>query len=247
MPEQIWHLQYHDFFSQLDAETIRRLESKSRTRTFSAGALIGLPGNSSESIFVVARGIVKISHITVDGKESIHGFISQGEIFGELSVLGDQETEERVHAVEPCSIIMIPAREVRDVMDQNSGLVLKLTKLIGLRRHRIERRLKNLLFTSNRQRLVHLLLDLAEQFGVDEGDQIRLKIKLSHQDLASLIGSTRETVTILLNQLKAEGAIETGRQKILLKRPHRLANSVSRRPVCVPLKVQSFLRLPVMA
>jgi hypothetical protein len=84
--------------------------------------------------------------------------------------------------------------------------------MIGLRRHRIERRLKNLLFLPNRDRLVNLLLDLAEQFGAHDNDGIRLRIKLSHQELGNLIGSTRETVTVLLGQLRSEGSVEGGRR-----------------------------------
>lgn len=113
-------------------------------------------------------------------------------------------------------------------------VALGITKMIGLRRHRIEHRLKNLLFLSNRDRLVHLLLDLAEQFGSHADDGIRLRIKLSHQELASLIGSTRETVTVILGQLKAEGSIDSGRRKIVLTAPQRLARSVHRPTPCEP-------------
>ena len=69
---------------------------------------------------------------------------------------------------------------------------------------------------------MHMLLELSEQFGVPHSDGIRLRIKLSHQDLANLIGSTRETVTVLLGQLKAEGLVTGGRQRIIVKDEPRL-------------------------
>ena len=86
---------------------------------------------------------------------------------------------------------------------------------MGLSRRRVERRLKSLLFRSNRERLVHLLFDLAEKYGryTKEGG-ISLGIHLSHQELASIIGSTRETVTLVLGELQAEGAISISRREL---------------------------------
>ena len=113
-------------------------------------------------------------------------------------------------------------------MKQENDFTIELVKMFAQRRHRIERRIKNLLFSSNHERLVHLLLELAEQFGVQLEDGISFRIKISHQELASLIGSTRETVTILLGQLKADGLITGGRRKIVLADLSRLRESVSR-------------------
>jgi CRP-like cAMP-binding protein len=123
---------------------------------------------------------------------------------------------------------MIPAEPLQQLMAQSADVSLGITKMVGLRRHRIERRLKNLLFLSNRERLVHLLLDLAEQFGLHTDDGIQLRIKLSHQELGNLIGSTRETVTVILGQLKADRSVDGGRRKIVLTNPQRLAHSVNR-------------------
>ena len=98
--------------------------------------------------------------------------------------------------------------------------------MVSERRHDIERRLKNILFLSNRERLVHLLLDLSEKFGVRQQDGIRLRIKLSHQELANLIGSTRETVTVLLGQLKAEQSVSGGRQRIVITDADKLRSEI---------------------
>jgi CRP-like cAMP-binding protein len=98
---------------------------------------------------------------------------------------------------------------------------------MGLSRRRVERRLKSLLFRSNRERLVHLLFDLAEKYGryTREGG-ISLGIHLSHQELASIIGSTRETVTLVLGELQAEGLITVIRREIVLCQAGRLAEMI---------------------
>jgi len=147
-----------------------------------------------------------------------------GELFGETAIFDGDERDDHVEAVAPSTVVMIPAEEMRHLMAEGADVALNVTKMVGLRRHRIQRRLGSLLFLSYRERLVQLLLDLADQFGCrrDEEDGIRLRIKLSHRELAHLIGSTRETVAVLLGQLKAEGSVDGGRRSVVLTNPQRL-------------------------
>lgn len=180
---------------------------------------------------VLAEGRVKVGSITDDGKQTILAFIEPGEVFGELAALDGEAREEFAEAAEKSTVILLPADLLRTLVEETPQLALGITRLIGLRRRRVERRLKSLLFRSNRQRLVSLLLELADQYGepatAENGSNraLRLKIKLSHQDLASVIGSTRETVTVVLGELQAEGQVEVGRRKILLTDPKWLAEA----------------------
>ena len=84
------------------------------------------------------------------------------------------------------------------------------------------------MFLSNRERLTHLLLDLAEQYGSGTNENFDLAIKLSHQDLANFIGSTRETVTVVLGKMQHEGLLNIRRRKITLRNTKALAESVNR-------------------
>ena len=182
-------------------------------------------------------------HLTAEGKESILAFVEPGELFGEMAMFDAPQRDEFVESIRPSTVVMIPIEEMHHLMTERADVALGITKIVGLRRRRIERRLKNLLFLSNRERLVHLLLDLAEQFGWQADDGIHLRIKLSHQDLANLIGSTRETVTILLGKLKSEGCVAGGRRKIVLTNPAQLAHLVNRQP---PREAHPHLR-PALA
>lgn len=228
MHKTLWHLRNCELFQSLTDNWIERLESRSRMATFHAKSPIRLPEDSSNYLYLILNGLVRLSHITVDGKESILAFVGPGEVFGEGAVIDGSGVEEHVMTIEKTSIMMVPAKEVMELLNENSGLAFSLTKIVGLRRFRIERRVKNLLFVSNRERLTHLLLDLAEQFGMHTEKGLLLKIKLSHLDIANLIGITRESVTTLLGQLKREGKLETGRQKIIITDIRSMAASVNR-------------------
>ena len=223
MSEKLWFLKSCQLFEHLSPDELRRIEMRSRARTFPRKSPIYLPADEARSVYLLAKGRAKICHLTPEGKQSILAFIEPGELFGELAILDSGAREEYAEAIEVSTVVMIPGDEIQRLMADLPELSFGITKMIGMRRRRIERRLKNLLFLSNRERLTHLLLELAEQYGKSTSDGIQLGIKLSHQDLASVIGSTRETVTVVLGEMQSEKLLKIGRRNILLLDPTRLA------------------------
>ncbi len=230
MSQRLWYLKSCDLFQQLSPVQLTALESRCRVRKCPRGTPIYLPADHADGVLLLAEGRVKIGSFTEEGKQTILAFIEPGEIFGELSLMGTQEREEYAEAVEKSTIILLPSEVIQSLLLENPSVSLGVTKLFGLRRQRIERRLKYLLFRSNRERLIHLLLELAEQYGEQVDSGVELRIKLSHQDLASIIGSTRETVTVVLGELQTEGCLQLGRRKIVMTDMARLAESVNKAP-----------------
>ncbi len=226
MSEKIWVLKQCDLFQRLSNKQLALLETRCQSRQFPRGTPIYLPADQADGVLLMASGRAKICSVTPEGKQAILAFIEPGELFGELALLGNKAREEYAEAVEKSTVVLLPKDTMMQLLEQNPDVSLGVTRLFGLRRQRIERRLKYLLFRSNRDRLVHLLLELSEQYGEKTDQGVQLKIKLSHQDLASIIGSTRETVTVLLGELQAEGSLLLGRRKIVLKDLKHLAKSV---------------------
>ena len=225
MSEKYWYLKRCRLFEQLTPEQLQRVEARSLARRV-APEVPCTPQPTPPTACSLASGRVKISSLTRDGKQSILAFIEPGELFGELAVVEPGQREEYAEAVKASLVILIQADDMLRLMEEHPDVSLRVTKLIGLRRKRFERRLKHLLFHSNRQRLVHLLLELAQDYGRPSPEGVELGIGLSHQDLANIIGSTRETVTVTLGQLQAEGSLRLGRRKITLTNLQGLAQSV---------------------
>jgi CRP-like cAMP-binding protein len=234
MTEKLWFLKNCRVFEQLQADTLARLEAVSTTKTFAKKSPIYLPADTSQTVFLLVKGLAKICHLTPDGKQSILAFIEPGELFGELVIFGEGQRDEYAEAVEVTTVVRIPGQAMQDALGRSPAFTMGITKMIGLRRQRIERRLKNLLFLSNRDKLVHLLLELSEQYGRKSPNGIDLGIKLSHQDLANVIGSTRETVTVVLGELQSEGLIQVGRRRVTLVSLDNLASSVHVDPPSLP-------------
>ena len=149
------------------------------------------------------------------------------ELFGELSLFQEDDRKEFAEAIESSTVVMIPKTAMLALMARHPNLNVGITKLIGSRRQRIERRLRNLLFRSNRERVVHLLIEMSEKYGQRTEQGLELCIKLSHQEMASIIGSTRETVTVMLGQLQSEGLIKIARRRITIVDLNRLSLQVS--------------------
>lgn len=226
MTEKLWYLKSCELFRRLGPEELATLERRCRSREVARGNPIYLPADQADGVLLMASGRAKICNVTEEGKQAILAFIEPGEIFGELALLDESQRDEYAEAVEKSTVILVPADVMQHLVEQNPHVSLGVTKLFGLRRRRIERRLKSLLFRSNRQRLVSLLLELAEQYGQPVEGGVLLKIKLSHQDLANVIGSTRETVTVLLGELQDENFLRLGRRKIVITALDGLAGSI---------------------
>jgi CRP-like cAMP-binding protein len=233
MTEKIWFLKRCPLFEGLTPAQRQRLEGRAVLRTFRRGDLIYFPTEPGRSVLLLARGRVKIKALTPEGKELIFAFIEEGELFGELALLNEAPRNEYAEAVGEVRVIALLRDDVLWLMGQRPDVALSLTRLVGLRRRRIENRLRNLLFRSTRDRLLALLAELLETHGQPAGTGWEVRLRLSHQDLANLIGATRETVTLTLGQLQREGLVRVLRQRVLVLDRKRL-DAAAAGPDCLP-------------
>jgi CRP-like cAMP-binding protein len=234
MDSKLWYLKQCDLFERLTPEQAARLERRALLRTFKRRELIYCPTEPGQSVLLLARGRVKIKDLTPDGKETILAFLEEGEVFGELALLDGEPRREYAEAVEDSRVLVLPREDLLGLMEQRPDLALAITKLVGLRRRRIENRLRNVLFLSSRERLLRLLGELVEAHGDRRGDRCEIRLPLSHQELAGLIGVTRETVTVVLGQLQQEGLIQVRRRRLTVLDCPRLAEATTGAAVALP-------------
>ena len=216
MERRLWFLKGCDLFENLTLEQAQRLEAHALFRSFKRNSVIYSPSDAGQSVMVLAKGRVKIKDITPDGKETILAFIEEGEMFGELAILDGELRQDFAETVMDSEVVVVPRENLLWLMRTKPDISLFITKLIGWRRRRIENRLRNVLFLPSRDRMIHLLHELMEAHGDRQGNRCELRLALSHQELASLIGVTRETVTTTLGHLQAERLIKAERRRIVI-------------------------------
>lgn len=226
MAERLWHLKHCGLFERLSADDMKHLEARSRAKTFPPKAFIYSPSDAADSVLLLVDGRARLVSLSDDGKQTILAFIEPGDLFGELAVAGIELREEYAQTLTVSTVVQIPREALESLMSRHAPLSLAITKLIGLRRRRIERRLQNLLFRSSRERLVHLLLELADDYGQTSPEGTRVGLRVSHQDLADVIGTTRESVTLRLGELQREGLVKVVRRSIVLTDRARLVDSI---------------------
>jgi len=223
MSETIWYLKRCPLFARLTPAECRRLEARARARTFPRGAAVYVPDDPGETVLLLTEGRVKIRTLTADGRETILVFVEPGELFGELALVDAAPRDEHAEAVQDSRLLAIPRDELLGLIARRPDVALSVTKLLGLRLRRVENRLKNVLFRSTRERLVALLLELVGSHGKAVPGGWEVGVKLTHQDLANLIGSSRESVTLTLGRLQRDGLIAVVRRRIVVRDRARLA------------------------
>ena len=215
--DKIRYLKRINLFRAMNPDEMMDLAQKTTMKNFRRKELIYLSNQPGEYVYLLKKGVVKISKLTSDGRELTLALLKPGEIFGELEALGAGETGTQAEAHSDVMICVLRRRDLLGLMQMKPDLGISLSKLIGFRRRIIENRMENLIFRNIPQRLAALFLELKEEFGRNEGDTIKIDIPLTHEDLANLIGSARATVTDVLNDFKRQGIIQTAGKYFILK------------------------------
>lgn len=202
-----WHVSTGSLFSDLPEEDKDKMEGVLTHISIKKRNLVYSAGDAADMVYVLMEGRVKITRLTEDGRELTLDILGPGDIFGELALTGETEREASAEALEDSMLCAIKKEDFISLASRSPLFSLSVTKWIGGRLRRIENRLEDLIFRDVRTRILTLFSDLAEKYGEPAEGGTRIAIKLSHQEIANLIGSTRETVTAELNSLKKKGEI----------------------------------------
>jgi CRP/FNR family cyclic AMP-dependent transcriptional regulator len=220
--KDFWHLHGFDWLAQIDNEQTERLRRASARRTCAPGETIFAPKPEPQGVYLLESGRVRVFRLSPDGSETTFGYVTPGEVFGELSVFADGSRESFAQAVEPSTIWRVPRDVFQQLIREVPQLVFEVTKQIGQRMKRIESRVENLVFRDAQARLAGILLELGEDFGHPDGDRIQLDLPLTQSEIGTLIGSSRQTVNACLGELEASGLVTRGEGTITIVKPDEL-------------------------
>ena len=217
MDKKFWYIKRSDIFSVMSHDEMERLASLSTMCEFKKGAAIYLLDEPSEHVYLLKEGTIKISRLGQDGQEIILDIIAPGEIFGEMALLGEDSRTTMAEAAEDSLICSIRKSDFFNFFSAGNDLAFKVLKLVGLKRVEIETRLEELAYCTVSERIASLLLRMAKRHGVKEERGVKIRPRLTHRDIAFLVGATRETVTEQLNEMKAKGLIDTSFMSITIR------------------------------
>ncbi len=205
---KLWYLKHIRLFDGISPSEMQEMEKITRMEEVKKRQPFYLPGDPSSNVYLLKRGRVKLANTAASGKEVTFDILEPGEVFGELEVLEGLPRETAAEALDDAMICVIRREDFDRYLAMHPNITVKLTKLIGLRLRRIQSRIEDLVFRDVPARLAHLLLELSKSDGAQEPRGIRIKAKLTHQEMANLIGCSRETVSATLGQFRDEGLLQ---------------------------------------
>ena len=179
-------------------------------------------GDRTTCLFLVTKGAVRLSAVTADGREAVVAFLGPGDLFGESALLGRPSAVE-ARAIGHTEIVVLPLPYVREVLRHSPVTAEELLRLVASRLHRTSRALQETLVGSVPARLSSRLRDLAETHGAAAPDGVRIEVPMTQEELARLVGASREAVNRTLGGLFARGLVRTEGRTMVIPDPSALA------------------------
>ena len=214
----LWYFEDIDLYNILCPHKVPHMREKHSFHKYKKDDFIYFESEPSEHIYLVADGRVKIGSYSEDGREITRAILAAGEIFGELALVGEEKRSDFAQAMdENTTICPMSIDDLKELMAHNKALSLKIYKLIGLKIRKLERKVESLVFKDSRTRIVEFLRDWAKEKGKKVGFETMVKNYLTHKDIAALTGTSRQTVTTILNELKDKNIINFDRRRILIR------------------------------
>jgi CRP/FNR family transcriptional regulator, cyclic AMP receptor protein len=214
---KIWYLKRINLLKGMDPKEMMAFSKMVAMKSYKKHEPIYLPGEPGEYLYLLKKGCVKLSRLSPDGQEFTIAYIKAGEVFGELESIEGVEREHFASAHRDTLVCLLTRSDLVRLLEMKPDLSLKLTKLMGFRRRRFEMRIANLTFRSAPQKLAFLFESLVEEFGEVVLEGIKINLPLTHQDIANLIGATRQTVSELVSEFRKSGFVSIHQKYITVK------------------------------
>jgi CRP/FNR family cyclic AMP-dependent transcriptional regulator len=211
-----------DVLAEVSTEAIQGLLGAATVANYRPRQVIYLPGDRAQGVHFLSSGRIKISKVTRDGKELTLAYRGEGDFFGEPCLLDGGPREEMAEAMDASVTVEVARDRLDSLLKADGGAAYKFTRALIARRKDLETRVEQLIFKDVGAKLAELLLNLGQEHGISDERGTVVGLKITHQEMANLIGSTRETVSLTLSQFKRKGLIQTEGRRVILADPEGL-------------------------
>ena len=204
-------------FASLSDKEMTALAVRVSTKRFERGVLLFGEGDPCTGLFLVASGKIRIFKLSATGREQVLAVEGPGSSFAELPVFDGGNYPASASALEDAQVLFISRKDFQNFCREHPEVALKVLAVVGSRLRRLVGIIEDLSFTTVRQRLIALILRLAQASGKPSKEGVRVELTKTHQDLAAELGTVRELVSRNLSRLQAEGFLEVDGRRIVVK------------------------------
>ncbi|MHB8918198.1 MAG: Crp/Fnr family transcriptional regulator [Desulfocucumaceae bacterium] len=209
-------------FSFLNDDQLAEIDGLIMERTYNRSRIIFVEGEPGEAVFFLKSGRIKISKQSEDGREQILHFIHPGEIFAEVILFDGGPYPATAEAVEDSKIGMVRNSDMERITLSNPGIALGMLKIMSRRLRSAQKQINDLALMDTSRRMASTLLFLVAEQGVPCDGGIAIDMSLTNQDLANMIGTSRETANRILSDMRRQKTINIDRKQITVTDIKRL-------------------------
>ncbi|PQJ78407.1 Crp/Fnr family transcriptional regulator [Polaribacter porphyrae] len=217
--KNLWFFENVNLFNLLCPHKFKEYKACHTFDAYNKSDYIYFEEDAANKIYLIENGKVKLGYYTEDGNEVVKAILTKGELFGEKAILGEEKRNEFAQSLDnSTSICPIGVTTMHDLMRDNKTFSLKIYKFLGLRFKKLERRLQLILFKDTKTRLLEFMKELCEEYGYNcdkTGDKV-IQHPYTQKDIASLIGTSRSNLNVMMNELKEDNIINFNRKEIRL-------------------------------
>lgn len=204
-------------FCDLNKETMSDVSKHKVMNHYKKGQTIFFQGNPPMGLYCVSTGKIKITRTGNDGKEAILRIAGPGDVLGHRSLFSKEKYEATATVLEDSSICFIEKNFIYGALQNNPSIAMAMIEKLSRDMGVAERKSAAMFQKNARERLADLFIEFAEDYGVKVDNKIKLDIRLSRDEIASIIGSAHETVIRLISEFKEEGILELDGKTILVQ------------------------------
>src|SRR5215471_2945561 len=212
-----WYLSEFKLFRKLSRKELHELNVLSSFRCAMKNEVVYFPDEPIRKVYFIKKGFVKIGYHDKDGNEVTLDILKRGDIFGEITFDEDHRSEEFAVAVtNNTTLCNFNITDLENILERNPRLAISLTRKIGEQKRLLTRRLANIIFKDARTRITEFFRGLADEENLTSRTDIHIPNNLTHQDVADLNGMSRQTATVIINQLKRENKLFFNHKEIVI-------------------------------
>ena len=209
-------------FASLGEKELDLLLKATTTKKLKSKEVLCRKGDPGNQLYGILSGSLKVATTGTDGKDVMFGLMGPGEVIGEIALLDGEERSATVTAVEPTELLTLHRRELTPFLEKNPRAAIALASVLAARVRQLSDRAEDRQTMPLPGRIAKRLLSLSEQYGKRPIVGGPVEVRMPQQDLADLVGTTRESVNKQLRAWEEEGIVELGRGRVVLKRPESL-------------------------
>ncbi|MBH0320533.1 Crp/Fnr family transcriptional regulator [Bacillus cereus] len=193
---------------ELPMDDLKTVEELSEMKPVKKGTIILSPDKPIEALFFLKKGQVRLFRMNHHGKQFTVDILTSGNIFGETSTLSLTNDQVYAEAMTDTYLCIIARNDFEGFIERNPKIALKFINILSNRLKEVYSLSEKIALSDVKYRLIYLLLKLSEKTGRRINEWQTINMKLTHADIANMIGSTRETTSAILSQLKKDGLIK---------------------------------------